>query len=99
MMQPNAVLIPQLSYDAMTTTFKWMTGFFQNGCHEHFVLVIQFQYLHFMLDYSIKRALCAFTNTCQYLSENSPQYCDKWYILLLGKVTHLIIQEKMGNLA
>ena len=39
-----------------------MTVLFQNGCHGNFSLMIQFQSLYLMLDYSIK---CSFCNLCQ----------------------------------
>ena len=39
-----------------------MTSLFQHGCHENFILVIQFQWLHFMLDYGIKCTLLILYN-------------------------------------
>ena len=64
-----------------------MTSLFQNVCHENVIWVIQFQELHFMLDYVIKCSWCAFTNIFQNLSENMAQKWEKWYLLLSGKRT------------
>ena len=68
----------EISYYKLTGFFRChdlrvMMGLFQNGCHGHFILVIQFQYLHFMLHYGIKCTCCAFTNIFPYLSENRAQ--------------------------
>ena len=50
---------------------KVMTGLFQNGCHEKFILVTQFQQLHFTLDYGIKGTYCALIVLAPFRNWNS----------------------------
>ena len=38
----------------LQSTLRVMTGLFQNGGHEQFMLVLQYQQLHFMLAFGIK---------------------------------------------
>ena len=52
---------------------RMMRGLFQNGYHEHFILVILYQYLHFMLAYGITCIPCGLTTVFRHLSDSESE--------------------------
>ena len=69
-----------------------MTVFFQNVSHENVMLVIQFQQLHFVLDYGIKYRLCLYQHISVFDQKQGPTLKDM-------VLAHFITQQKMGHLA